>query len=46
MEDLMTLDFEVMWRDRTVGRIIMENGDLFLNENYSEKIWGKPIQAS
>lgn len=44
MEDLMTLDFEVMWRDRTVGRIIMENGDLFLNENYSEKIWENPFR--
>lgn len=44
MENLMTLDFEVMWRDRVVGHVVMENGVLMLNENYSEKIWENPFR--
>ena len=43
MEDLTTLDFEVMRRDRVAGHIIMENGAVVLNEDYSEKIWENPF---
>lgn len=38
MEDFVTLDFEVMWRDRVVGHVVMENGVLMLNENYSNTV--------
>ena len=44
MDELMNLDFEVMWRDSKVGHIIMQNGELILNENYSEKIWENPFR--
>lgn len=44
MEDLMNLDFEVMWRDNLVGHVIMEDGELILNEDYSKRVWENPFR--
>jgi hypothetical protein len=38
-ESLSNLDFEVMWRERVVGRIVIENDVLVLNENYVDNLY-------
>lgn len=44
MENLLNLDFDVMWCNSKVGHVIMKNGELILNEDFSERIWENPFR--